>query len=97
MQKAVIYYRQKKNENEDSSIRNLKKIVKHLESITYKIYGVYIDIHEDQHQLNELLNSPLKEIDILYTNHSFDDDFDNQLIKQLSKAEGFIVKYLDDL
>ncbi|QBZ23979.1 hypothetical protein [Bacillus cereus] len=96
MSKTVLYYRQQKNESVENSIENVKKLIKNLET-THKILGVFLDSYNDQNQLNEMLNFPLQEIDLLYTNHCFDDEFDNQLINQLSKAEQFSVKYFDKI
>ncbi|ATH94645.1 hypothetical protein [Bacillus glycinifermentans] len=96
MTNIVIYYRRKKEESVEKSVENVNKLIQYFENF-YTIKGIFLDDHDDRNQFNELLNFPLKEIDILYTNHYFDDEFDNQLINQLSKAEHFSVKYIDNI
>lgn len=96
MPNIVIYYHQQEDETVDNSIERINKIILYLET-SHSIKGVFLDSYNDRNQLNELLNSPLKEIDILFTNLLFNDDFDSQLINQLSALENFIVKHLDEI
>jgi hypothetical protein len=95
MPKVVIYYRQQKYESVESSIEKVEAVINHLET-SHTIIGVFLDSYNDRNQLNELLNSPMDKIDILYINQSFDDEFDSKLINLLSKAEQFSVKYIDE-
>ncbi|MCY8491013.1 hypothetical protein [Bacillus atrophaeus] len=96
MKYIVIYYRRKKEESVEKSVENINKLINNF-GTSHTIKGVFLDDHNDRNQFNELLNFPLKDIDILYTNHYFDDEFDYQLIKQISKAEQFNVKYIDKI
>jgi hypothetical protein len=96
MLKVGIYYRQKEYENVEKSVKTVKEILGQLEK-THRIIGVFLDSFNDRTELNELLNFPLNELDILYVNHSFDDEFDTELLIQLSKAEKFVVRYIEEL
>lgn len=96
MPNIVIYYHQQKNDTVEESIKRVDKIIKSMETC-HTVKGVFLDSYNERNQLNDLLNSPLKDIDILFTNHFFDDEFDSQLINQLAKAEQFDVEFLDEI
>ena len=45
----------------------------------------------------ELLNSPLSEIDYIFTNKPIVNEFDKELIIQLSRTEKFEIRYFDEM
>ena len=94
--KIGIYYRQEEYENIDKSVKKVKKIIEKVEK-THNIIGVFLDSFNDRTEFNELLNSPMNELDILYVNHFFEDEFDRELLFQLSKAEQFAVHYIEEI
>jgi hypothetical protein len=96
MLKAAIYYRQQEYESIEKSVEIVKKVINKIEK-TQNIVGVFMDSFNDRAELFELFNSPMSELDILYIIHSLEDEFDSELIMQLSKTEQFAVKYIEDI
>lgn len=88
----VIYYCLYNGESVTKSVESVNTLINQLET-QHTIKGVYIDNFNESNQLHELLNSPLGEVDYFYLNKPLLDEFDSQLINQLSKAEHFKVKY----
>ena len=43
------------------------------------------------------MDSPLEEIDYIYMNICINNEFDNELINQLSKTEHFEIKYFKEI
>jgi hypothetical protein len=93
---TVIYYQLNENETIDRAVLVVNKLIEKIK-IDHVIFSVKIDFADERSQLLELSNSPLSKIDFLYINKPFEDEFDSELIKQLSKAEQFVIKYFDEV
>lgn len=91
---VVVYCKQKQNESTEATIERVNKLIQQLESY-HKIKGVFLDSSEERTELNELLNFNLSSIDYMYIGSKIDDEFDSQLIKELSRTEQFEVIFFD--
>ncbi|MDG4655553.1 hypothetical protein P6P90_04785 [Ectobacillus antri] len=96
MENVVIYYQQKQNESTEKAIHYINTLIKKLEN-RFVIKGVYIDRFENRNEFVDLLQSPLSEIDYIYLEQEITDEFDKQMLNELSKAENFKIKYFHSI
>jgi len=96
LEKALIYYQSQKNEHIEQIIKNINILIAKLE-FNYSIKGVFIDNYNERTELTELLSLDLTNIDLLITNRSLIDEFDRQLIIELSRSENFELKFFHDV
>lgn len=96
MANVAIYYRERKKDSTETAIEYVNKLIEQLE-VHHKIKGVFIDAYGGKNELNELLNSQLSHIDYIFIEESFDDEFDNKLLEELSKTEKFKIKYFSEI
>lgn len=94
MAKVVIYYKLNQTDLLEQVVFHVDKLIEQLESL-HTIKGVFLDNYNESTELMELLNSPLSEIDFIYINKFIKDEFNNELISQLSRAEKFKIEYFD--
>lgn len=94
MVNAVIYYHQNQDERFEQAVENINKLIKQIET-QHVIKGVFLDSFNERNELVELINSPLSEIDYLFLNKIIEDEFDKQLISELSKTEDFELIFFD--
>ncbi|MGM0924043.1 MAG: hypothetical protein ACQEWW_23030 [Bacillota bacterium] len=95
MCKAVLYYRQKENENTDETIRDLNSLVKQLEH-HYTIKGVYIDRFSSHDEFYNLMNSYQREdIDVIILKEPLNDEFDEILLNEIARTENIRLKLWD--
>lgn len=92
MGNLVIYYQKKECENTDHAVQYVNELIDKLEK-HHSVKGVFLDEYDSKSELIELFNSSLSLIDYVYIEESFNDNFDNDLINQLAKAENFKIKY----
>ncbi|HDR7276606.1 TPA: hypothetical protein QCX06_004188 [Bacillus paranthracis] len=92
MENVVIYYQQKQNEPTEQAIHYINTLIKRLENHFF-IKGVYIDQFENRNEFIDLLQSPLSEINYIYLEQEITDEFDKQMLNELSKTENFKIKY----
>ncbi|MGM0974786.1 MAG: hypothetical protein ACQEW2_17805 [Bacillota bacterium] len=95
MANIAIYYQKNKNENTEQSVLRVNNLINQLEN-HHTVRGVFLDNYNSSTELMEFLNSPLSELDYIYINKPFDNEFDKELIIQLSRAEKFKIKYFDE-
>lgn len=91
----MIYYKQKQNKSLEQTVLQINNLIKQLKC-HHTILGVFIDTFDESFELIELLNRPLEEIDYMYINKPIEDEFNKELIRQLSKSEQFEVKIFDN-
>lgn len=84
----AIYYKKDQNEDTEQAIVRVNKLIQSLET-HHTVKGVFVDLFNESTELMDLLNSQLSEIDIIYINKPIDNEFDNELIYQLSRNEQF--------
>lgn len=94
--KIAIYYKKSENEASEQAIALINELIHFLE-VQHEIKGVFIDVHSESTEFIELINAPLSTIDCMYINKPIEDDFDRQLIEQLSKSENFELKYFNEV
>lgn len=92
MVNIIIYYCLNENETNNQAIEEIQKLISKLEN-KHIIKGVFIDSYNERHELTELLNSCLSNIDFLYLNKKIIDEFDFQLITELARNENFKIEY----
>jgi hypothetical protein len=93
---VVIYYNKDYDESTEQAVLRVNELIQQIETL-HVVKGVYIELLNQSSELMDLLNSPLSEIDIFYINKPIDNEFDNDLINQLSRAEQFEIKYFDKI
>lgn len=93
---VAIYYQKDENESSEHAILDIKRLIQLLET-HHSIKGVFIDRNKESIQLMDLLSSPLSEIDFVYINNPINNEFDKELLNQLSRNENFKIKYFDDI
>ncbi|MFS0658219.1 MULTISPECIES: hypothetical protein [Niallia] len=96
MANIVIYYNSNKGENTQQAVEQVNNIIHQLEK-HHVISGVYIDNFDQSIELMDLLNSPLKRLDYIYINKPIKNEFDKELIYQLSKTEHFKLRYFNEI
>lgn len=94
--KIAIYYQKDESEAAEQAISQINELIRLLE-VHHTIKGVFIDRHNESLELMELLNSPLSEIDYIYINKPIENDFDRELITQLSKNEHFKIRNYNEI
>lgn len=96
MANVAIYYQQIDQETIDQAIERVGKFIKKIDT-QHTVKGVFIDPLNGSNELLDLLNYPLGEIDIIFINKSFDNEFDQELIIQLSSTEHFKICLFRDV
>lgn len=96
MANVVIYYQKKEYEDTKQAIQDINKLIVKLE-IHHVIKGVFVDDYKSRNYLTELFNSSLTIIDHIYIEKPLNDEFDNDLLSQLSHAEQFAIKYFHEI
>ncbi|GIO22258.1 hypothetical protein [Oceanobacillus sp. J11TS1] len=91
IENIAIYYQKNNKESTDQAVFRINELINQLKNLHIK--GVFFDNFNQSTELMELLNSPLSEIDYLYINKPLENEFDNELINQLKKAEQFEIIY----
>ena len=95
MSNVAIYYKQDEEESTEHAVHRLNQFIQSIETHNV-VLGVFIDSFNQSSELMDLLNSPLSEIEVIYMNKPLDNEFDNELINQLSRAEQFQIKLFDE-
>lgn len=90
MTNVAIYYKMASLQDSKEVIKEIQKKISTIDGI---IIGVYIDSYNENENFNLVVNEKLSSIDILYINKFLEDDFEQQLINQLARANGFKVVY----
>lgn len=93
MNKALIYIRQKENENIKEFLKNSEVYIQSIKK-EYTIIAVIADSHNDNSQLYDFVNNPHQEIDFLILDDLIQDPFDRILLNQLAKTEKFRIHYM---
>jgi len=93
---VVIYYNSDRDESTEQAVHRVNKLIQQLET-HHVILGVFLDTYNQSTELMELLNSPLSELDLIYTNKPIENEFDKELIFQLSKTERFEIQYFNEI
>lgn len=93
MSNVVIYYK-KEQESTDQAVLRVNELIQCLET-HHTIKGVFLENENESIELMDLLNSPLSEIDYIYMNKPVEDDFDKELLSQLSSREQFKIRYFE--
>ncbi|WP_138418249.1 hypothetical protein [Aquibacillus sediminis] len=96
MVNVAIYYQLRQQEKQEHAIKNIDKMIQQLEVLRINIKGVFIDGYNSREKFEELISLPLDKIDYIYINKTFEDEFDNRLINELSKSEQFKLKLFYD-
>lgn len=81
-------------ENSGKAVENIEEIIKKLNG---NLKGVYIDSYNSSDNFSALTSEDLNSLDVLYMNQEPKNDFDAQLIKELSKAADFKINYFHEL
>ncbi|MDG0032694.1 hypothetical protein MMB68_24405 [Priestia sp. Y58] len=96
MANVAIYYQQKEHEALEEAIKYVNMFIERIQSL-HTIKGVFMDNCGERSRLTDLIDAPLSEIDCIYMEKPFNDEFDSQLINQLSRSEKFELKYFDEI
>lgn len=88
MKNLLIYYQQPPQENIESSISFIDRLIKK-NCTHYNIKGVFIDSYKEKDKFLELIQSPLDDINSIMLIGEITDEFDNQLLKELAKVDNF--------
>lgn len=94
MQKAVIYYQLEPSLEMQRAIEHINSLIEKIED---EIIGVFVELPNTDESLLNMINHDLSVISCLYINKMPNDEFNQQLLKELSRQEGFAVKYLHEL
>jgi len=96
MANVAIYYQRKEDESIDEAIKCVNMFIEKIQPL-HIIKGVFMDNCGERSQLTDLIDAPLSEIDYIYMETPFNDEFDRQLISQLSRSDKFELKYFDEV
>ena len=88
MANVVIYYQLEKGEETTFAVNKVTNIIKRLEK-KHTIYGVFLEEYDNSFQFYELLEISLSKIDYVYLNKPLKNEFDLDILNQLSKNEKF--------
>jgi len=91
---VAIYYQKNKEESTEQAVLHVNELIQQLET-HHVIKGVFLDTFNQSIELMELLNSPLSELDYIYLNKPLENEFDNELINQLTRTEQFEIRYFN--
>ena len=91
MAKVVIYYRKSVNEKNEQTVKRINKFIKSISS-QHKIKGVFIDNYNESNAFLELVESQLNDIDVIYINQMINNEFEKELLNQLSNTDKFSIK-----
>ncbi|MED3653984.1 hypothetical protein P4489_06530 [Heyndrickxia sporothermodurans] len=94
MANVAIYYQKNKEESTEQAVLHVNELIQQLET-HHVIKGVFLDTFNQSIELMELLNSPLSELDYIYLNKPLENEFDNELINQLTRTEQFEIRYFN--
>lgn len=95
MANVVIYYRKDESETPEHAVSRVNELIEKLET-HHTIFGVFIDRYNESNELMELLDSPLEEIDYIYMNECINNEFDKELISQLSSTLHFEIRFFNE-
>lgn len=96
MVNIAIYYQKCEQETSVDAVNRINEFIQVLED-QHTIKGVFIDRQGESNALMELLSSPLSEIECIYINKPFENEFDSELVYQLVRTENFKIKYFDEI
>ncbi|KYG28196.1 hypothetical protein AZF04_09860 [Alkalihalobacillus trypoxylicola] len=96
MVNIAIYYQKSEQETSEDSVNRINELIQVLEE-PHTIKGVFIDRQVESNALIELLSSPLSQIEFIYINKPFKNEFDSELVHQLARTENFKIKYFDEI
>ncbi len=96
MVNIAIYYQKSEQETSEDAVNRINELIQVLEE-QHKIKGVFIDRQVESNALMELLSSSLSEIECIYINKPFENEFDSELVHQLARTENFKIKYFDEI
>jgi len=91
---VAIYYQKNKEESTEQAVLHVNELIQQLET-HHVIKGIFLDTFNQSIELMELLNSPLSELDYIYLNKPLENEFDNELINQLTRTEKFEIRYFN--
>ncbi|UHA60910.1 hypothetical protein KDJ21_004180 [Metabacillus litoralis] len=94
MANVAIYYQKNKEESTEQAVLHVNELIQQLET-HHVIKGIFLDTFNQSIELMELLNSPLSELDYIYLNKPLENEFDNELINQLTRTEKFEIRYFN--
>jgi hypothetical protein len=89
--KVVIYYRKSVNEKNEQTVKRINKFIQSISS-QHKIKGVLIDNYSESNAFLELVESQLNDIDVIYINQMINNEFEKELLNQLSNTDKFSIK-----
>ncbi len=77
-------------------VNRINELIQVLEE-QYTIKGVFIDRQDESNALMKLLSSSLSEIECIYINKPLENEFDRELVHQLTRTENFKIKYFGQI
>ncbi|XKH52000.1 hypothetical protein LG275_13770 (plasmid) [Chryseomicrobium palamuruense] len=86
MQNALIYYRQEKEEDIQNAIDYVNEVINKIEKNSL-IKGVFVDSYNERTEFDNLINNSLDNIDLIYLNIDILDEFDENLLNQIARAD----------
>lgn len=92
MTNVAIYYKMSSIQQSQKVIKEIKEKILDIDAV---IVGVYVDNFDEDTNFNQMIAYNLSNIDYLYINKPLSDDFDRQLIKELSRANHFEIIYFN--
>ncbi|PBB06916.1 hypothetical protein [Salimicrobium humidisoli] len=95
MKKALIYYRSPKDQSNEQVIKYIEDSLPSLEK-NFSIQGIYIDDSDSREEFENLIQLDLSFLDILILNRHLSDEFDEILLKEISRRESFKIVYLSE-
>lgn len=91
---VAIYYKMSSGQSQNEVVSEVEELIKEIDS---EILGVYIDLGDTAENFFSLIEEELSNIDYLYINNRFEDDFTHQLINELARNANFKIIYFKDL
>ncbi|WBL15117.1 hypothetical protein [Sutcliffiella sp. NC1] len=92
MEHAVVYLRQRKGETTESLLSSADIYLSNVKN-NYLIKDIIFDSFMDRSQLDNFINTITKGFDVLIVDHYFEDEFDLNMINEISRIENFRIKY----
>lgn len=92
----AIYYQKSEKETSEDAVNRIDELIQVLEE-QHTIKGVFIDRQVESNALMELLSTILSEIEFIYINRPFENEFDSELVHQLARTENFNIKYFYEI
>lgn len=94
MANVAIYYSMSQQETSEDIVEKIETLI---EQIDDKILGVYIDPFGSSENFNKLISEDINKLNTIYLNKKLDDEFNGQMIYELSKISNFQILYFSDI